>query len=128
MFAYAGRAIHGDFGVAFAAIVVSYGFSFGYDYLYRREMDNYTGEDFIVAPFLRIMVLAYTVAGGFFVVMPILLVFWLFGKPELGSQLGWATALVLAKLGIEVAYHLEERKRGVVRLRPLRRGGRLASG
>jgi hypothetical protein len=81
-----------------AAMFVSHGISFGYNYLYKREYATVTPDQLMVQPYGRIMVMHIAIIAGGFLTM------------TLGSPVGLLVMLVILKTAIDVALHNRQHK------------------
>jgi len=81
-----------------AAMFVSHGISFGYNYLYKREYAAVTPDQLMIQPYGRIVVMHIAIIfGGFLTMM-------------LGSPLGLLVMLVILKTAIDVLLHMNQHK------------------
>ena len=83
-----------------AAMFVSHGISFGYNYLYKGEYARISGEKLMMQPYARIVVMHIAIIfGGFLTV-------------ALGSPIGLLVMLVILKTTIDVALHKRQHRTG----------------
>jgi uncharacterized protein DUF6498 len=103
--------VRGDLAIPFLSLVASHGFSFAYNFVFRREYARVHPMDLMQAPYGRVIIMHFTVIIGAFVsfLLPTLM----------------APVLVLIKTGVDLKLHLQEREKGVIALLPL--GGKRVS-
>jgi hypothetical protein len=102
LFEQAREALASGLGVAFLVLFLSHGFSFFVNFLYRGEYKRVSVPALFVAPYGRIVVLHLAILAGAFV----------------GIAVGFPTAivamLVLMKTGLDLGFHLLERRTGAI--------------
>ena len=114
LFVVTGNAITGEFAVPFWSMVTSYAFSLGYDYLYRGDIrkavdGNYIFKTFL-APFFRVFTIVVLFCFGLIVVMLVVAVGQMFSNIHTSANFGWALALCLCKLWVDLAGQEAERE------------------
>ncbi len=85
--------------IPFLALLVSHGVSYVLNFLGGREYQETTGQDVMIAPYRRVIILHLTILGGGMLVMAL-------GEPVLALML-----LVVLKIVIDVVTHRNEHKR-----------------
>jgi hypothetical protein len=96
------EAITGPFAIAFWSLFLSHGFSFVYNFLYRKEYERVSMPALMAAPYGRIVIMHLAIIFGAVFVQRL---------PQFMVAL-----LVVLKTGMDLAFHLKERQTGVVGL------------
>jgi len=96
--AQAWRAIPPNARWVIAAMFVSHGISFGYNYLYKGEYAKISGEKLMGQPYARIVVMHIAIIFGGFLTF------------ALGSPIGLLVMLVILKTLIDIALHKKQHR------------------
>jgi hypothetical protein len=97
---YAMQRVRGDLLIPFLSLFASHGFSFVYNFLYKREYTRVTAMGIMAAPYGRVLVMHFTVLIG--------------GIISMFLPVFMAVLLVVMKTGIDLGLHLKEREKGTI--------------
>jgi hypothetical protein len=101
-FHLAWQGVAGGFATPVAAIFLSHGFSFAYNFLYLGEHRRVGLPQLMVAPYGRVIVMHVAILFGAWAVL-------LLSSPAILVAL-----LVLLKTGLDIAFHTLERQKGAI--------------